>query len=205
MTSQNSDETSVEFGMQACHDKDSAVRLGAALRINSLQILRYIQMYGASANVASASVPVDEHARSLRIALNMYEHASKDANAFCSGGKVDQNDKIDLAGAMKNLHRSNQLMSRFLDEVYRACRRQWTQFDIPNMIAGIVVMAGSLLFTHGILDFSEIYLCNGFGSKAPGDSLPVTGKCPVTPLFAINISVIVSGVYMHFAFLKLLH
>ena len=96
MTSQNSDETSVKFGTQACHDKDSAVRLGAALRINSLQILRYIQMYGASANVASASVPVDEHARSLRIALNMYEHASKDANAFCSGGKVDQNGKIDL-------------------------------------------------------------------------------------------------------------
>ena len=195
-----------------CEDVKSAARLGAALRINALQILRYIQVYGTSLKVASSvSVPVDKHARFLRKALGAYEQASGDARAICpgSGGRglpteSQQNKTMRLAETMRRLQRANRLISRFVDDVYHACRRQWTQFDIPKMVAGLVFMAGSLLFSAWHFDFFRVVLgllCACRGSKKTENSGTATETRPRKhahfPRFLpIDLCAIVSGIFM---------
>ena len=138
-----------------CNDILKSVRLGAVLRINALQIQRYITVYGTSAKLASSAVSlhVEEQSRLLGKVLEEFEIASLNANDLCLNGakslyeRPQMSNHTRLQEVLKDLQRLNSLISRFIDDIYRACRRQWTQFDLPSMAVGIIWTAFSLILS----------------------------------------------------------
>ena len=132
-----------------CQDIERQYQLSKALRLNALQQLRYMQVYSETAS----AIPIEEFKPKIDLALQEFEKGAQEMNQLCTGSSSSTSSSSTSKEKQKRLEnlfqlfvKSNHLFSSFIDDVYRGCRRQWTQFDIPQMLFGFSVLFVSVFY-----------------------------------------------------------
>jgi phosphatidylinositol glycan class O len=125
-----------------CDDVSRLYHLSKALRLNALQQLRYMQVYSETASAIS----IEEFKPVIDRALKEHDRATSRMRTMCSadGTKTGTGTSTKDEEALKTILNcyvlSNRLFSQFMDDIYHGCRRQWTQFDIPQMFFGVALL-----------------------------------------------------------------
>ena len=147
--------TNTNTSITTCADILRVSQLSNALRINALQQLRYMELYSQT----TSAIPIEHFKPIIEMALTHHANASMRMEAVCVlTGSTFASKETEHVTAAKHIYQqyvvANRLYSQFMDQVYRDCRREWTQFDIPLMLVGIGILMSAVFFVF-VLIFSK--------------------------------------------------